>query len=164
MCYSEYQSYNSPNSNFYLIFSRIWQVLAGGLFYYFEKKINIKKDLINELISLIGLILIFGSIFSFNVNTPSPSFSTLPLVVGTGIILVTKNITIINSTLSNKYLTYLGKLSYGIYLWHFPIISYSKYTNVLNYSYQKWLIIIFTIILSYLSYILIENPIRKKKY
>ena len=163
LCYSEYQSYNSPSSNFYLIFSRIWQVLAGGLFYYFEKKINIKKDLINELISLIGLILIFGSIFSFNINTPSPSFSTLPLVFGTGLILVTKNITIINSTLSNKYLTYLGKLSYGIYLWHFPIISYSKYTNVLNYSYQKWLIIIFTIILSYLSYILIENPIRKKK-
>ena len=58
-------------------------------------------------------------------------------------------------------LIYLGKLSYSLYLWHFPILFFISYyvDGILRYI----LVLIITLILSHLSYNLVEIPARKIK-
>ena len=61
-----------------------------------------------------------------------------------------------------KKLIYLGKLSYSLYLWHFPILFFISYyvDGYLRYI----LVLMFTLILSHLSYNLVEVPARKIQF
>ena len=66
--------------------------------------------------------------------------------------------------LTNKFLGYIGNISYSLYLWHFVIIFY---VNEIFIDENKIFNVFFSIILSFLSaaftYKFIENPIRDKK-
>lgn len=73
---------------------------------------------------------------------------------------------ILAKLLSFKLLTYIGKRSYSLYLWHFPIIvlmhSYFVQGQIPNYIYIIDVIVMF--IMAEFSYQFIENPIRKKGF
>ena len=66
--------------------------------------------------------------------------------------------------IGNPIFVMIGKRSYSLYLWHFPVISFvhSYYVDGQLPSYVYLLDIILTIILAELSYRYIETPFRKK--
>ena len=66
--------------------------------------------------------------------------------------------------IGNSIFVMIGKRSYSLYLWHFPVISFvhSYYVDGQLPSYVYLLDIILTIILAELSYRYIETPFRKK--
>jgi peptidoglycan/LPS O-acetylase OafA/YrhL len=61
--------------------------------------------------------------------------------------------------MSKNAVTYIGRISYSLYLWHWPVIVYMKYTNP-NYSYL--IAVSLTVILSILTYQFVERPLRRK--
>lgn len=65
--------------------------------------------------------------------------------------------------LSFAPLVWLGKISYGFYLWHYPIV---KYLRLYDFSWQTDFIItvVATLVLASLSYYLLEQPIRRWYY
>lgn len=71
--------------------------------------------------------------------------------------------TVLGRVLGIKPLRFVGKISYGIYLWHYPVIIL---TNALFPSSRlNAVLIVFqvaaSILLAAVSYYLVENPIRK---
>ena len=59
-----------------------------------------------------------------------------------------------------KYLIYCGKISYSIYLWHFPIIYFSDYYFI---GYAKFIFaIVFTFFLSHLLTLMLRPPLERK--
>ena len=68
--------------------------------------------------------------------------------------------------LSWKPLSWLGKRSYGVYLWHYPIIVLSTPVyEIGNPSYWRvGLQLVITIIIAEISYRFIEMPIRKNGF
>ena len=60
-----------------------------------------------------------------------------------------------------KHFIYLGKLSYSLYLWHFPILFFSNF--YIDGTLMYMVVIIFTLLFSHLSYNFVELPIRKIK-
>ncbi len=68
--------------------------------------------------------------------------------------------------IGNPIFVMIGKRSYSLYLWHFPVISFvhSYYVDGQLPSYVYLLDIILTIILAELSYRYIETPFRKKGF
>ena len=58
-----------------------------------------------------------------------------------------------------KHLIYLGKLSYSLYLWHFPVLFFSSY--YIEGIFKYTLVIVLTLLLSHLSYNMVEIPLRK---
>ncbi|WP_252221729.1 MULTISPECIES: acyltransferase [unclassified Clostridium] len=84
------------------------------------------------------------------------------------IILVALNVSVVNSILSIRPISYLGDLSYSIYLWHFPVqLSINTIDKIfnLNFNYSSkhmfFTFVFITIIVSILSYELIEKTVNK---
>ena len=122
--------------------------------------------LIPQIISIIGLGLVIFSIFSFSSQLKFPGFFVLIPCIGSLLLIKSneaKN-TYVFKVLSFQPLVFTGLISYGLYLWHWPLIVFSKYINNnqdLSYS-NITIIIIITYLCSYLSFKYIENPVRKK--
>ena len=158
-------SKNNLLGNFYSPFARSWQLMLGVLVYIslfsedkFLDKLLLKSAYFSNIIALISLvIIIILSLFYFNENdfrigSIVISFLTIIIIF----CLAEKNNSIL---LNNKILIFFGKISYSIYLWHFPIIYFSElYFEGINFYF---FVILFTILLSLFSHTYIENPLRK---
>ena len=94
-----------------------------------------------------------------------PSFYTFLPVMGVCLILWFSNDgEIISKVLSTKLFVYIGLISYSLYLWHYPIFSFSRITEFHRGSlFNKTVIVITILTLSILTYHFVERPFRDKK-
>jgi len=153
--------YTSENQNliFYSPFFRAWEFLQGSLVYFLIKKNSKnekKKATINEKKSWLIFLLITIAIFF--PNKESLLFNQFIIVFLTSLFIFFKK----DKTsffFSNKFLVYIGNISYSFYLWHLPVIYFA---NIYIKSENNVIFNFFcTIILSHLSYIYIENKFKK---
>jgi len=162
---AQFLSYrNAIDANFYLIFSRAWELFFGSLIAFLPlNKWNIKQSQ-REIISILGLMLIIYSILFFNNATPFPSIYTLLPVLGTCFIIIFSDSTsYVGRLLSKKVLVSIGLISYSLYLWHQPLFAFLRLKSVGEPSAIKFIFAIFlTFILSYLSWKYVERPFRNK--
>ena len=147
-----------PSAGFFLLSTRAWEMLAGGLIFFASTHtINSKK--LRNTIEVIGFGLIALSVYLFSSSTVWPSFNALVPVTGAMLILLANNQ---NSIFTRpKIFQFLGKISYSIYLWHWPIVFFLYYNQQLDNVFLIVVGIILSIVLGYLSYKFIENPTRK---
>ena len=165
--FSTWLNYKSPSFNFYIIPSRIWELLAGSILAYFESKSEnrIKNNKITLALPSLGFFLIFFSILFFNYELDHPSIKTLPVIIGTGLIIwFSQKDEIITKILSSKLFVGLGLISYSLYLWHYPIFVFLITTGFTEISiYKKAFIGLALLFLSLFSYHFIEKPFRNRK-
>jgi len=155
----------SPAATFYLLPTRAWELLAGSLLIGFHRKSI--SPIVSECISILGILLIATSIFIYDRNTVFPGLLAIVPVAGTMLILVANESkpTLIGRLLSRPSLVFLGKLSFALYLWHWPLLSVARYALDGPLGLQAIsIILIATFFLSWLSYILLEHPIRRSKF
>ena len=153
------------NANFYLIFSRAWELFSGSLIALVGwKKISSLSTGVQEVLSGIGLVLILSSVFLFDKNTPFPSFYTLVPVIGTGLIIFFGGgSTLIGRILSHKLFVAVGLISYSLYLWHQPIFAFLRLKTIGEPDQGLFLVAIsLTFVCAYISYRYVETPFRSK--
>ena len=165
LIFADIGSKNFSSSTFYFLHTRIWELISGSLIAYYEIKLDHrnKNKILSQLMPIIGIALIIFSIFFFDKKTFHPSFYTLIPVVGVALILWFSNKNdIVSKILSYRIFVAVGLISYSLYLWHYPIFSFAKNLEIFydNY-YGKFMLIIISIILSIITYYLIEQPARK---
>ncbi|MBF91779.1 MAG: hypothetical protein CMP34_03115 [Rickettsiales bacterium] len=103
--------------------------------------------------------------FFFDKETFTPSYLTLLPTTGTAfIILSSSKENVVNKLLSGKILVSLGLISYSLYLWHYPIFAFAKLQsqNPIS-SFENILLIFLTLLMSLISWKIIEGPFRNKK-
>jgi len=160
-------SYSYPVAAFFSLQSRFWEFLIGALLYFFQYKIyflNTKPLVKNaHFKSLFGLVLIFFSVISLSSRSLFPGWWALLPTIGAALIISSDPNSYINKNfLSNKYIVYIGTISYPLYLWHWPILSLSRIilSEVPSISLRLSLLLI-TFLLSALTYHLIECRLRQ---
>ena len=159
-------AYKFPLYNFYFLNVRIWELLSGSIIAYLEIRFfKIKKNHITNFLPYFGIILICLSIILLDDELSLPSFYSLPAVIGTCLIIYFLNKeNFIYKVLTLKPLVFLGLISYSLYLWHYPLFAFNNYINFTNdKDFTKIFIIFISIILSILSFFLIEKKFRNKK-
>lgn len=160
-----------PNSTFYLIFTRLWEILIGSLaaMYLFNKPARSSEAtalslVIGQLLSLLGFLLILYATASFSQLTPFPSFYTLVPTFGAAlIILFAFEKTLVGKLLGNKLLVGIGLISYSAYLWHQPIFAFARLMSVSEPSnLVMFLLGVVSLGFAYLTWKYVETPFREK--
>jgi hypothetical protein len=110
------------------------------------------------------LALIIYAVFAFDNNTPSPSFHSLIPTFGAGLIIIfASNKTAVGKLLGSKVFVGIGLISYSAYLWHQPIVAFTKLRHMLGFDQANaFFIITLSLTLAYLSWRFIEKPFRDK--
>ena len=162
----------NTSATFFLPFTRIWELLAGSLLAFcvqaeFVKHSSLRAKLssntaVNQVLSILGLLLLtLGLLFIHQDQLFPGSWALLP-VMGTVMIILAGNKAWFNqAVLTNRILVGIGLISYPLYLWHWPLLSFAR---ILERGQPEWHISLFCIaiafVLSLLTYFFIERPIR----
>jgi peptidoglycan/LPS O-acetylase OafA/YrhL len=149
---------------FYSSPSRFFQFLAGGLLSISKLSNNLNK-IKNELLSLIGLIIISICFFLYNDTTTFPGINALlPTLATLLIIFSSEKSKYVHLLFTNKISILIGNASYSIYLWHWPLIVYWKLNTGALTKIEQLLILILSIIIGLISWHFIENKTRYMKF
>ncbi|MBT0886293.1 MULTISPECIES: acyltransferase family protein [Acinetobacter] len=148
--YCIYATYKDSKTAYFLLTSRAWEMLLGGLAFLYPW--SLKNKLHQIVTQCLGIILIIASYFLISKDTPWPSYMALIPVLGAYLIVVAnyQNNFVINNPVSN----YIGKWSYSIYVWHWPLVVLGFY-----FAFENWWMygIPLSILLGFLSYQFIEK-------
>ena len=152
-----------PSANFYLPVTRFWELFMGAALALSIKYISNNSKYLNNFLALIGLLLILLPMVLLDQHSIFPGMNAFYPVAGATLIIYSGSgyKTFVSFFLSNKYIGYIGLISFSLYLWHWPIIALTKHIIIGEFSIKLQLIIlIITVILSALTYKFVEQPFR----
>lgn len=155
-------SHANPNANFYLIFSRAWELGAGALAALGEPRLRAYVGKAGSAFASVGVALIVVPLFTFGGDTSLPGIPTLVPVLGTVLVLLYASPTnAAGKVLGSRLLVGIGLLSYSAYLYHQPIFVFARVARLDPPS--TWLLLALVpvvFLLSYLSWRFVERPFR----
>jgi peptidoglycan/LPS O-acetylase OafA/YrhL len=167
--YSVVGAFEFPNAAFYLPFTRIWELAAGGLLPMGLVPMTLNSN-VRNLLAALGALLILGSVVLINSGLPFPGLLAVPPCLGAVLLILAgrDGDSIVGRLLSIKPIVFIGLISYSLYLWHWPIVVFQKnYTFMvagLSESSNKLLIIAVSIVAAILSWRFIEQPFRTGRW
>ena len=118
-------TYSKPSAAFYLGPTRAWELLVGGLLALWPSSSS-HRATINLISAPLGLALVLIAVVSYNPLMRFPGVAALLPVVGAALIIWSGRAgpTSVHKWLSAGPVVSVGKASYSLYLWHFPISSF----------------------------------------
>lgn len=153
-----------PDLVFYFPFTRFWEIFTGAalcIFLIQHPPSGFAKRK-TDLLSIFGLVLILIAVVELNKNSLFPGWWAILPTIGTACVIAAGHDAWLNKIVfSNNALVGIGLISYPLYLWHWPILSF-VYMKVgsLPYGVDKIAVLVSSFFLALLSYKLVETPIR----
>jgi peptidoglycan/LPS O-acetylase OafA/YrhL len=160
---SEMMVRTHPSAAFYFMPPRMWELLLGALVLYCPQWSLRKKPLFG----LAGLVLIMASAVTYTSKTPLPGLMALVPCMGTALIIFAPAVSRLSVTklLSIAPVVYVGKASYSIYLWHWPLFVFSKMFFGKDFSFAAQAgVVLASLAIGSLSYEVVEMPIRSRRW
>lgn len=153
------------SETFFLLHTRFWELIVGSYLASVEQSGKFERLLKDKsrYFSIAGLTLmaLFPLVLHGNLKFPG-AWALLP-TVGCALLIASGSSSFVGKfVLSNKLLTSIGIISYPLYLWHWPLLSFGEIVLRENFNLFYRLIAIFcALILSIATYKLLETPIKK---
>lgn len=146
-------TYKWPNPSYFLLPTRAWEMMLGGVAYLYPIILNEGKK---KLLERLGFSLILASYLLISKENSWPGYLAAFPVLGSFLVIqAQRNDSIITS---NIVFQKLGSWSYSIYLWHWPLV-----VIIYCFSLNK-IFIYFGILLSVLLGFLSNKYIEKIKF
>jgi peptidoglycan/LPS O-acetylase OafA/YrhL len=165
---AQWGTYAKPSAAFYLLPTRGWELLIGVFAAFYLSKTNRKEfgKAASEVGGWFGLALIFYAVFSYNKSTPFPGLYALVPTLGTVLfILFATQQTSVGKFVGNRTFVGVGLISYSAYLWHQPLFAFARQRSLTEPSNTIFLLLlVFTLLLAYLSWRYVEAPFRKSNH
>ncbi len=164
--YSEYLTKNNPEAGYYFIQSRAFELLSGALLaiamhYKRELGISFSKH-IYQISGAIGITSLIGLAWLLDESQSFPGINALWVALASCLIILSgeSKTTLTSRFLSLRPALLIGRLSYSLYLWHWPVLAFYRYYFSKFETSDAIICGLITICLSLLSWKLIENPLR----
>lgn len=147
-------SVTAPNFAFYLLPARIWEFMAGAAVYFLPRK-SWERTAGPE---RLGLALILLSYVLFDSDSNWPSAGTLLPVLGTALVISSARVH--SKITDNVFSQAIGRWSYSIYLWHWPVAVAIAYLELKGVAVAIAGVAL-SCALGAFSYRFIEQPARR---
>lgn len=150
---------SEPLVAFYLLKTRAWEMLAGGVVYLWFANIVVVSSF-RKILEVLGFILIVVSVFVFDNRSQWPGWRALVPVIGTALVLISARQD--SWFTGTKLAQWLGDSSYSLYLWHWPIAVLIIFLNLREDGFAIVVGLFLTLFLGWVSYRYVEKTTRIK--
>lgn len=157
-----YLAENDPTADFYSPLSRFWELMVGGLLAYVVLHRPAALEKYADARSVLGFACIgVGTIFIDKTSAFPGWWALLPTLGAFLIISAGPTAALNRYLLANRAMVGLGLISYPLYLWHWPILSFKYILRPHADSMAMTLALVALAVLSATAtYYLIERPFR----
>lgn len=151
----------SPSVTFYWLPTRAWELLLGSLL---ATQIvpAVSRVGTAQILAVVGLFLIAGSMVVLNETFAFPGPAALPVCLGTALIIYATEFhrTAVGDMLSSPGLVGIGRISYSLYLWHWPVMVFSRV--YFGAGSPAWATVTLSLGLAVATFFLVERPTRQR--
>lgn len=164
-----------PSAAFYLPQYRFWEILVGSVLAYVavfhpaliscsNTSASARKTAFNT-ISLLGVSLLIASVAIIDKTKSFPGAWALMPVMGSALLILAGSRAWFNNrVLANRVFVGIGLISYPLYLWHWPVITFMRIVGADELSVWEGVIAIAaSFLLAFVTYKFIELPFRAAK-
>lgn len=149
-----YFTWSDPQAAYFLMPMRFWELAAGALLFGWSATSAIRPS---GALSLLAFMLLIGALF---VPANHHLLTAVAVVLLTSAVIgSTTPATFAGTLLSSRPVVYIGLISYPVYLWHWSVLSLSRWTVGIH-AWTIPLQLMAILLLSALTYRYIEKPIR----
>lgn len=149
---------------FYMPFTRFWELGAGALLalLVIRRGWSVPQGISKNLLAALGLLLIAVAAILFTREQPYPGWRALLPVAGAVLLMAAGEAAWVNrKVLASRLMVGIGRISYPLYLWHWPLLAYLHVTLPEGVpAYMALAALVLSVILAIITYYAIENPIR----
>ncbi|EOZ9372660.1 acyltransferase family protein [Enterobacter hormaechei] len=145
---------NKSSEAFYLLPARSWEMVLGGLVYL--NKLNINKTY-RIILHYLSLFIMASAIVLLDKNDQWPGLLALIPVSAAAVFIASCHDSWVSS---NPISQFIGKISYSVYLFHWPVVVALNYFGLTEPLFL-FAGVILSFILGAISYYLIENNTKK---
>ncbi|WP_426669021.1 acyltransferase family protein [Mucilaginibacter sp. McL0603] len=150
---------HDATASFYFLPTRAWEMLFGGVAFLSEDLI--KEFKYKKYIAIAGYLLILLSIILLK-STSWPNIYTLAPVIATFMVIIANYNDF--KLLQTKAVQFIGKISYSLYLWHWPVYVIALYIGIQTSLVNLIILMVIVTVLAYLSYRYVEiNEYKSNK-
>jgi peptidoglycan/LPS O-acetylase OafA/YrhL len=154
--------------SFYSPISRAWELLAAGIIAhdYTDAWVRKKRHFaqLENLLAMLGIAAIILAAITLNKESLFPGLYVLLPVLGAVLIILSPNSFVNRTFLSNPQMVLIGLISYPLYLWHWPLLSYLGIVrNGVPNAIEIWAVVLIAVVLSWLTFRFVEIPLRQQK-
>ena len=154
-----------PTAAFYSPFSRLWELALGGVLAGVERERAPMFARIPTWASIVGLVAVLGGAGVFGPGSTFPGWHALLPTVGAALVIAAGPEGWLNRrVLSNRVMVAIGLISYPLYLWHWPVLTFARIVAAVEFSAGVRLGLLgASLILTVLTYWLVERPVRARR-
>jgi len=163
---SIYAEFHLPVWNFYLPATRAWELGAGTLLAVWQAGRLRSQEAASwrtEVMGATGILIVAGSMIVYSPDTRFPGYEAAFPVLGAVLLLASAG-SRANRILEVKPLVAVGLISYSLYLWHWPLLSYAKVLSTKPLHPRTIvMLMLFAFLAATTSYFFVEKPVRLRK-
>jgi peptidoglycan/LPS O-acetylase OafA/YrhL len=157
-------SYVHPTANFFLAPTRAWELLLGSLVALGVGR-SLASHRLRDVLATSALIALAVCVLGYDRTIPYPGLFTIVPCVSTALLLAT-GVRCSSCTarwLSFRPLVFTGVISYSLYLWHVPVLTFAEYYNIWPLEPRRMALVLAAIyLLAAASWRYVEAPIRTR--
>ena len=161
----------NPDALYFHPLARFWELLLGAALAYYHHRFGVNtlpdgldRTWMRHLLSFAGLTVIVSALFLFNDKAPYPGALTLIPLLGVTALIASGSNSVGSRCLSFKPMVWIGLISYPLYLWHWPLLSYIR---IMESGAPAEALLWFgagaALVLAALTYRFIEQPLRHSR-
>ena len=154
---------------YYLPHLRFGELLIGAILAVAVS--NVTKEISSSRANVVGslglLVLVVCLTISFPNKSPwFPGFAAaIPCIASAAVIYAGLGTNWVKTLLSNRAVVFVGKISYSLYLWHWPLLAFAHYLLGKELTPQVLAVVaLLTVLFSIASYYFIEQPLRHRQW
>jgi peptidoglycan/LPS O-acetylase OafA/YrhL len=150
-----------PEATFYLAPTRVWELLVGAVLALAAIPPFASRAL-REAAGIAGIGLILWCVLAFDDATVFPGLNALWPCLGAALIVQARG-SAVSRMLSLRPMVFIGVISYSLYLWHWPVIVFARYSgHFLGTAPEIAGVLAVSAVLAVLSWRFVETPFKRR--